>query len=220
MMVLFTACSLFGCFVLQKSIYNHFTKSRLYRKMQLRCRPGRTIRTIQTLKPEGTHVKELLPLAEKAALLLKARKQTIAVAESSAGGLINASLLALPGASAYCKGGMVMYTRDALLGLRDVTPDMLQSVRGGTEASALFRARTIRERLNADWGLSESGTAGPTGSRYGYATGHCVLAVAGGIEKSMTLETASSDRQANMVAFGQAALTLLIQCLESSAVAK
>ena len=172
--------------------------------------------TIQYLKPEGIRMKELLPLAEKAAALLKARKQTIAVAESSAGGLINAALLALPGASAYCKGGMVMYTRDALLGLRDVTPDMLQGVRGGTEANALFRARTIRERLNADWGLSESGAAGPTGSRYGYAAGHCVLAVAGGIEKSMTLETASADRQANMVAFGQAALTLLIECLEQA----
>ncbi|HTE16441.1 MAG TPA: CinA family protein [Burkholderiales bacterium] len=161
-------------------------------------------------------MEKLLPLAEKAAALLKARKQTIAVAESSAGGLINAALLALPGASVYCKGGMVMYTRDALLGLRDVTPDMLQSVRGGTEASALFRARTIRERLNADWGVSESGVAGPTGSRYGYAPGHCVLAVVGGgVEKSMTLETASSDRQANMIAFGQAALTLLIECLEN-----
>ena len=78
----------------------------------------------------------------------------------------------------------------------------------------LFRARTIRERLNADWGLSEGGTAGPTGSRYGYATGHCVLAVAGGMEKALTLETASADRLANMRAFGQAALKLLIECLE------
>ena len=158
-------------------------------------------------------MKELLPLAEKAAALLKARNQTLAVAESSAGGLINAALLALPGASAYCKGGMVMYTRDALLGLRDVTPESLQGLRGGTEDNALFRARTIRAHLKADWGLSESGAAGPTGSRYGYAAGHCVLAVAGGMEKSLTLETASSDRQANMIAFGEAALKLLIECL-------
>ena len=157
-------------------------------------------------------MEKLLPLAEKAAALLKARKQTIAVAESSAGGLINAALLAFPGASAYCKGGMVAYTRDALLSLRDVTPDMLQNLPGGTEVNALFRARTIRERLKADWGLSESGAAGPTGSRYGHAAGHCVLAVAGGgMEKSRTLETASGDRQANMIAFGQAALTLLIE---------
>lgn len=161
-------------------------------------------------------MEKLFPLAEKAAALLKARNQTIAVAESSAGGLINAALLALPGASAYCKGGMVMYTRDALLGLRDVSLEMAQSVRGGTEASAVFRARTIRERLNADWGLSESGAAGPTGSRYGYAAGHCVLAVAGAAEKSLTLETASPDRVANMYAFGEAALKLLIECLEKA----
>lgn len=166
-------------------------------------------------------MEKLLPLAEKAAALLMARKQTIAVAESSAGGLINAALLAIPGASAYCKGGMVMYTRDALLGLRDVTPEMVQSVRGGTEASALFRARTIRERLNADWGLSESGASGPTGSRYGHAAGHCVLAVcSSGFEKSMTLETASADRQANMIVFGQTALKLLIECLEAAPSAK
>lgn len=161
-------------------------------------------------------MERLLPLAEKAAALLKARSQTIAVAESSAGGLINAALLALPGASAYCKGGMVMYTRDALLALRDVTPESLQGLRGGTEENALFRARAIRASLKADWGLSESGAAGPTGSRYGYAAGHCVLAVAGGVEKSMTLETASADRMANMYAFAETAFKLLIECLESS----
>ena len=160
-------------------------------------------------------MEKLLPLAEKAAALLKARKQTIAVAESSGGGLINAALLALPGASAYCKGGIVSYTRDALLGLRDVTPEMLATVRGGTEPSALLRARTIRDRMKADWGLAESGAAGPTGSSYGYAAGHCVLAVSGPMEKSLTIETASTDRVANMYAFSSAALNLLIEALEA-----
>jgi nicotinamide-nucleotide amidase len=162
-------------------------------------------------------MKELLPLAEKAAALLKARKQTIAVAESSAGGLINAALLALPGASAYCKGGMVMYTRDALMSLRHMDKSMMDGMRASSEPYALLKARVIREHLVADWGLSESGAAGPTGNKYGDKAGHSVLAVVGGgIEKSTTLETASSDRQANMIAFGQAALTLLIDCLENS----
>ena len=165
-------------------------------------------------------MEKLFSLAEKAAALLRARKQTIAVAESSAGGLINAALLALPGASAYCKGGLVAYTRDAMLGLKDVTPETLAGLRGGTEENAMFRARTIRARLNADWGLSESGAAGPTGSRYGHAAGHCVLAVSGGIEKSMTLETASADRIANMYAFGETALKLLIEALEKAPLAK
>jgi nicotinamide-nucleotide amidase len=162
-------------------------------------------------------MKELLPLAEKAAALLKARKQTIAVAESSAGGLINAALLALPGASAYCKGGMVMYTRDALMSLRHMNKSMMDGIRASSEPYALLKARVIREHLVADWGLSESGVAGPTGNKYGDKAGHCVLAVVGGgMEKSTTLETASSDRQANMIAFGQGALTLLIDCLENS----
>ena len=53
---------------------------------------------------------ELLPHAERVAALLRARKQTVAVAEASAGGLISAALLAVPGASDYFLGGAVVYT--------------------------------------------------------------------------------------------------------------
>jgi hypothetical protein len=67
-------------------------------------------------------MKTLLPLAETIARRLIARRETIAVAESSTGGLIAASLLAVPGASAYFLGGAVVYTksaRSALLGFGD-----------------------------------------------------------------------------------------------------
>ena len=65
-------------------------------------------------------MRDLIPLAEKIAIELIARKQTIGIAESSTGGLISAALLAVPGASAYFIGGTVVYTyksRSALLGL-------------------------------------------------------------------------------------------------------
>ena len=52
----------------------------------------------------------LAALGAAVAELLKARKQTLAVAESSAGGLINAALVAVPGASAYYLGGCIIYT--------------------------------------------------------------------------------------------------------------
>ena len=58
-------------------------------------------------------MKDLLPLAEKVGTLLKARCETIAISESSAGGLVSAALLTLPGASAYFLGGVVVYTRAA-----------------------------------------------------------------------------------------------------------
>ncbi len=158
-------------------------------------------------------IRELLPLAEKAATLLKARNETIAVAESSAGGLITAALLAVPGASAYCRGGAVIYTRQALMGLKDMREDMLTGMRASTEAYALFEAQAVRVRFAADWGLGETGAAGPTGNRYGDAAGHACFAVAGRVERTMTLETGSNDRVANMHTFAAAALELLVQSL-------
>ena len=158
-------------------------------------------------------MRELMPHAEKVAALLKARKQTIAVAESSAGGLISAALLAVPGASAYFVGGAVVYTRKALLGFMDAREEMLSGFRASTETHALFEARTVRGKLGTDWGLGETGATGPTGNRYGDAPGHACIAVVGRSERAITLETGSADRVANMHAFAAAALQLLAESL-------
>ncbi len=140
--------------------------------------------------------------------LLTARGTTVAVAESSAGGLISAALLAVPGASAYYAGGAVIYTRAsrrALLGL----PEEVVTMRAATEDYALIVARALCERLDATWGICETGASGPTGNRYGDAAGHACVAVAGPIERAVTLETGDGDRSANMWRFAAAALELL-----------
>ena len=62
-------------------------------------------------------MKQLVPLAETIAARLIARKETIAAAESSTGGLIAAALLSVPGASAYFLGGAVVYTKSARVAL-------------------------------------------------------------------------------------------------------
>jgi nicotinamide-nucleotide amidase len=157
-------------------------------------------------------MQELLPRAEKLARLLTERNETVAVAESSTGGLISAALLALPGASAYFLGGAVVYTqsaRGALLGIAE----MPRGMRASTEAYALHAARIARERFSATWALAETGAAGPTGNRYGDAPGHTCIAVVGAEERAMTLETGMIDRQANMRAFSIAALELLTAAL-------
>ncbi|MBI4204632.1 MAG: CinA family protein [Betaproteobacteria bacterium] len=159
-------------------------------------------------------MRELLPLAERIAATLKARKQTIAVAESSAGGLISAALLAVPGASAYFIGGGVVYTRQAILALRDTRESMFEGLRGATEPWALLMARTLRSRCSADWGVGESGAAGPTGNRYGDPPGHAWVAVTGVVERAVSVNTGSNDRVANMYAFAKAALQLLAETLE------
>jgi PncC family amidohydrolase len=152
---------------------------------------------------------ELTTLAETLGTLLKERKETIAVAESSAGGLISAALLAVPGASAYFLGGGVIYTQAARRGLLRLSDESVKGIRSSTEAYALLKARTIRELVGATWGLAETGASGPTGNRYGDAAGHACLAVAGPIERAVTLETGHGDREKNMWAFAKRALELL-----------
>src|SRR5579862_3878572 len=155
----------------------------------------------------------LAPLAEAIAAELKARKQTVAVAESSAGGLISAALLAVPGASAYFLGGGVIYTGKARMALLGLRREDVAGMRSSSEPYAMLLARTARDNLGADWGLSETGAAGPTGNGYGDAAGHTCLAISGPSEMALTLETGSPDRASNMEAFAKAALELLQSAL-------
>jgi PncC family amidohydrolase len=145
---------------------------------------------------------------------LKARKVTVAVAETSSGGLISAALLAVPGASAYFLGGVVPYTKAARRALIAIPDDAMQGIRSSSEAYALLLARTVRDRVSAIWGLSETGAAGPTGNIYGDAPGHTCIAVAGPQEEVITLETRSADRADNMRAFAVAALRHLLKNIQ------
>jgi len=153
----------------------------------------------------------LLTIAEQLGARLRSRGETVAVVETSGGGLIAAALLAQPGASAFFLGGAVVYTAQAREALLGISAQDLAGVRAASEPYARLLARRVRERLGATWGLAETGAAGPTGNRYGDASGHSCFAVSGPVEVVRTLETGSADRFANMQAFAAAALTLLAE---------
>jgi PncC family amidohydrolase len=154
-------------------------------------------------------MRELVVTAEIVAQRLMTRRETVAIAESSTGGLIAAALLAVPGASAYFLGGAVVYTkaaRSALLGISDAD---MEGMRAATEIYALLIARRVRERHGAVWGLGETGATGPSGNRYGDPAGHCCIGVSGPVERAVTLRTGASERFSNMQAFAKRALELL-----------
>ena len=159
---------------------------------------------------------DLSSMAASVGALLKQRQQTIAVSESSCGGLISAVLVAVPGASAYYLGGAVVYTRVSQEALLQVPDSAMADIRASTEPYALLNARRVRESMGTIWGLSETGASGPIGSRYGDAAGHACIAVSGPIERVITVETGDSDREANMWVFTKAALDLLEQCVRES----
>lgn len=160
-------------------------------------------------------MQDLVAIAGKIAERLVERHETIAVAESSTGGLISAALLAVPGASAYFLGGAVVYTRDARRILAGIPDEAMKGIRSASEPYAGLLASEIRLRFSSHWGLSETGAAGPSGNRYGDAAGHSCMAVRGAQSTVVTIETGSADRLANMHVFASTALNLLLQNLSS-----
>ena len=158
----------------------------------------------------------LTPMAEAIGALLKQRKETVAVSESSTGGLVSAALLSVPGALAYFMGGGVVYTlaaRTAILGL-----DLAEhpGVRSASEPYVRLAAAKIRDKLGTTWGLAEAGASGPTGNRYGDAAGHTCFAVVGPVERVFTLVTGLADREENMWRFARQALAILEQAVRAA----
>jgi nicotinamide mononucleotide (NMN) deamidase PncC len=159
---------------------------------------------------------DLAALGTQAGQLLVARGQTLAVVDGATGGLISAGLLAMPGASAFYRGGGIIYT---LAGRRIVlghAPGSLRGLTSATQDYALAQADLIRARYAADWGIAETGAAGPGKHPLGVPSGTSAIGVVGpdGVCASVLVQTGSEDRLANMQAFAMAALRLLVQTLQ------
>jgi nicotinamide-nucleotide amidase len=161
-------------------------------------------------------MERLLPIAEKIGALLKGRHETIATAESTTGGLVSAALLSVAGASVYFIGGGDVYTLRARRVILDLPDSAFAGLKPLTEPFVMIIARGVRDRFGSTWGIGELGAAGPTGSRYGEPAGTSVIAVAGPVERSLTVRTGSDDRLANMRAFSAATLDLLAQCIAAA----
>lgn len=173
-------------------------------------------RSIHSVK---TQMHDIFALGARAGALLKERRETVAVGETSAGGLISASLLSVPGASAYFAGGAITYSARSIRGIAGISIEQMQAdgIRSSSEPYALLLATEIRARHGqVSWGLSETGAAGPTGNSYGDPPGHTCMAVIGAVTAVRTLRTGSEDRVANMWAFAEATLKFFVELLETA----
>tara|TARA_B110000116_G_scaffold106990_1_gene92987 strand:- start:493 stop:981 length:489 start_codon:yes stop_codon:yes gene_type:complete len=155
----------------------------------------------------------LLEQAFSVAEILKQNKHTVSVAESSTGGLISANLLAVPGASSFYRGGSVVYTKKSRLAFLNLDLEKLRILRPLSEEMAIEFAHGAQTKLGTTWGIAELGAAGPTGTPYGDGAGVSVVGIAGPVEASIKIETYSTDREENMLAFTSAALKLFHETL-------
>jgi PncC family amidohydrolase len=155
-------------------------------------------------------LEHLAGIGLQSGLVLKARGQTIAVADGATGGLVSAALLATPGASAFFLGGGIVYSLKGRRILLGHEPGSLRGMTSATEEYALAQADLIRARFGSDWGLAETGAAGPGKHPLGVASGTSAIGVVGpDVRASIIVRTGSDDRLSNMQAFAEAALTLL-----------
>ena len=158
---------------------------------------------------------ELTDLSRRIGARLRERGETVAVAEGSAGGLISATLLATPGASAYYLGGTVIYTAAAGRAWMAGEVEVPAGMRGATETFARYLAASVRLKVAATWGLGEAGAAGPA-NPYGDPAGHSWLAVDGPVSTVRNVLTGLDDRAENMVAFTTATLEMFAETLDNA----
>lgn len=151
-------------------------------------------------------------MSQRIGMLLRERGETVAVAEGSAGGLISAALLSVPGASAYYLGGTVVYTAAASRAWMAGEVEAPTGMRGATEEFAGWLAESVRAKLASTWGLAEAGAAGPP-NPYGDPAGHSWLAVHGPRSTTRNVGTGLDEREENMIAFTAAALELFAEVL-------
>jgi nicotinamide-nucleotide amidase len=162
--------------------------------------------------PSVTHHSEM---TEQVRLLLDrlvARGQTLAVAESLTGGLLAATIVDVPGASAAFRGGFVVYAADLKASLAGVPWPLLESHGPVDPSVAAALAAGARERCEADWGVATTGVAGPD-SQGGQPVGRVYVAVAGPGEPIVREFNLPGDRSAVRHGAVAAALDLLTMAL-------
>ncbi|KAH0362500.1 competence/damage-inducible CinA family protein, partial [Aureobasidium melanogenum] len=152
--------------------------------------------------------------------LLHSRNQTIAIAETAAGGLLSSSILSTPGASKIYKGGLTLYTLPSRIAYAGWSDENIKGYKGPTPEIVAGLAKHVRGELKADYVIAESGTAGPTGGDTRNRTpGYVALAV--DCEKgtfTREVETGlGGDRVGNMVRFAEEGLKLVKDVINGDA---
>lgn len=110
---------------------------------------------------------------------LRARKHTLATAESCTGGLIGKLLTDASGASAYYRGGVIAYANEIKCTVLDVPQELLDAHGAVSPEVATAMALGCQKRFASDWAISTTGIAGPTGGSDEKPVGLVYMAFAG-----------------------------------------
>ena len=162
-------------------------------------------------------IQENDPLATRVGELLLAREARVAVAESTAGGLISARLISVSGASKWFERGLVAYTMSSKPDTLGVSIDFLREHGTVSPVAVAAIAGSVRERAGVDYVIAESGMAGPIRGRSPKPIGGVAFALAGPdgtVSEEVHFE---GSRVAIMEQIAEHALEMLVEALDSGA---
>ena len=156
----------------------------------------------------------IMTLEEEIGIILTERGETMAIAESLTGGLVANMVTDVPGSSTYLLEGIVAYANESKMERLGVAEDTLIAHGAVSEAVACEMAEGVRSVLGADWGISTTGIAGPTGDTEDKPLGLVYYAVASDGGTVVRRAVFPGDRLEVKRASAKAVLTLLRETLE------
>lgn len=143
--------------------------------------------------------------------VLLERNQTIVTAESCTGGFIAHLITSVPGSSAYFLGSTVTYANEAKSSLLGIPQELINKNGAVSEDVVKAMAKNVREKLGADYAISTSGIAGPTGGTPEKPVGTIWIAVASKDGVEAKLFQFGDNRERNIVRTAQAGLMMLFK---------
>ncbi|HWF57632.1 MAG TPA: CinA family protein [Candidatus Dormibacteraeota bacterium] len=158
---------------------------------------------------ETVRLAELFPDSAAAGEALRARGWTVAVAESCTGGLLGAALTAVPGSSAYVRGGVIAYDNAVKAELLGIDANLIAGHGAVSEEVAAAMAEGARRGLGADVGVGITGVAGPGTDEGGKPAGLVYVAVATPESGRVVRLEGDHGREGNRAEAVAAALTVL-----------
>lgn len=148
-------------------------------------------------------------LEEEIAILLKERGLTIAIAESSTGGLISHLITNVPGSSDYYIGTVVAYDNEVKIKILGVKRETLEEHKSVSYETAEEMAQGVRKALDTDIGLSDTGIAGPTGGTPEKPVGLFYIGISSRLGTRAVEHFFQGDRLENKRSAAEAALGML-----------
>lgn len=158
---------------------------------------------------------KMTELLKEAGLLLVKHNYTVVTAESCTGGLIGSLITDISGSSNYYLGGVISYANSVKQDLLGVKTETLVTVGAVSRETALQMARGVRRLLGADYALSTTGIAGPTGGTPEKPVGLVYIALVGPNTEQCERHIWDKDRIENKILSAQRAIEMLVAHLNA-----